>query len=584
MPRRGEAVHVATTKRHYKGKVYKTHLLRRTYREDGKVKHQTVGNLSHLPEPIIELIRRALKGEAVVPAEEAFRIERSLPHGHVAAVLGVLRQLGVERLVASKRSRQRDLIVAMVVARILDPRSKLSTARGLEEETNTLGEVLELGGVDEDELYAAMDWLLARQDKIETALMQRHLGAGSLVFCDVTSTYFEGRTCPLALRGHSRDGKRNHLQVVFALLADAAGRPVAVEVFPGNTGDPSTLAPQLTKLQERFGASRLVVVGDRGLITEARIREDLAPRESLGWITALRAPAIRKLVDDGDLQLSLFDERDLAEIQSPEYPGERLIVCRNPLLAAERARKREELLAATERLLDKTVTATRRTRNPLRGKAEIGLRVGREINRFKMGKHFDLTIEEDSFSYARHEAKIAAEAALDGLYVIRTNVPGDELDAVQTVAAYKNLSNVERAFRTFKSIDLKVRPIHHRLADRVRAHIFLCMLAYYVEWHLRERLAPLLFDEDDPAAAAAERKSIVAPAQRSEATRRKVNTLRTEDGLPVHGFRDLLQQLATLCKNRVAPQIPDIPSFTQYTVPTVLQQRAFDLLGVRIQV
>lgn len=583
MPRRGDAVHVATTQRRYKGKLYKSHLLRRTYREGGKVKHQTLGNLSHLPEPVIELVRRALRGEPVLLAEDAFEIERSLPHGHVAAVLGTVRRLGLDRLVASKRSRERDLVVAMLVARVLDPRSKLATARGLDEATSTLAEVLELGTLDEDELYAALDWLLARQGKIEAALAKRHLAEGTLVLCDVSSTFFEGRTCSLARLGHSRDGRRDRLQIVFALLVDPAGRPVAVEVFEGNTGDPTTLAPQLEKLQGRFGLRHLVVVGDRGLLTEARLREDLVPRGTLGWITALRAPAIRRLVDSGALQLSLFDERDLAEIHDPAYPGERLIVCKNPLLAEERARKREDLLAATERELDKIVAATQRQRQPLRGKEAIGLRVGKVLGRFKMAKHFRLRIEERRFDYERDTARIAEEAALDGLYVLRTSVPAEQLSTEQTVAAYKNLSKAERAFRSLKSVDLKIRPIYHHLPDRVRAHVFLCLLAYYLEWHLRERLAPLLFDEEDPAAAAERRGSPVAPAQRSERTERKVHSRQTDDGWPVHSFQGLLRYLATLCQHRVLAKQPGALSFLRYTVPTPLQQRALDLLGVPVK-
>lgn len=583
MPRRGQAVHVATTTRKYKGKVYKSHLLRRTFREDGKVKHETVGNISHLPEQLIELIRRALRGETVVHAETAFQIERSLPHGHVAAVLGTLRREGLDRLIASKRSRQRDLVVAMIVTRLLDARSKLATARGLDQATSSLGDVLDLGAVDEDELYAAMDWLLTQQAKIERGLAKRHLRNGTLVLCDVTSTYFEGRTCPLARLGHNRDGKRGLLQVVFGLLCDPEGRPVAVEVFEGNTGDPSTVASQVETLRERFGLERVVLVGDRGLLTSARIREDLAPHEGLRWITALRAPAIRKLVESESLQLSLFDERDLAEIHDPEYPGERLIVCKNPLLAEERARKREELLAATEGELEKIAAATRREKRALRGKDLIGLRVGKILNRYKVGKHFRLEIEDERFTWERDKAKIAEEAALDGLYVLRTNVPADELSAEQTVKAYKDLSRVEWGFRCFKGVDLKVRPIHHRLADRVRAHIFLCMLAYYVEWHLRDRLAPLLFDEQDLDGAAARRKSIVAPAKRSASAERKARTLETADGLPVHSFPDLLTNLSTLCKNRVTADLPEPVSFEQYTLATPLQRRAFELLDVPIR-
>jgi transposase len=582
MPRRGEAVHVATTTRRYKDRVYQTHLLRRTYREDGKVKHQTLGNISHLPPAVVEVIRRVLRGETVVPVDTVFQVERSLPHGHVAAVLGTLRRVGLDQVVASKRSRQRDLVVAMIVARLLDARSKLATARGLDEATSSLGDVLGLGSVDEDELYAAMDWLLARQDKIERALAKHHLCQGTLVLCDVTSTYFEGHTCPLAQFGHNRDGKQGLLQVVFGLLCDPVGRPVAVKVFEGNTADPSTVASQVDTLRERFALEHVVLVGDRGLLTSARIREDLAPHESLGWITALRAPAIRKLVKSQSLQLSLFDERDLAEIDDAEYPGERLIVCRNPLLAEERARKREELLAATERDLEAIAASTRRKTRPLRGKERIGLRVGKVLGRYKVGKHFRLEIEDERFSWERDEAKIAEEAALDGIYVLRTNVPAQELSAEQTVKAYKDLSQVEWGFRCFKGVDLKVRPIHHHLADRVRAHIFLCMLAYYVEWHLRDRLAPLLFDEHDPAGAAERRASIVAPARRSASADRKALTHETDDGLPVHSFPDLLSSLATLCQNQVRAQLPEPVSFEQYTLPTPLQRRAFELLEVPI--
>ena len=583
MARRGEAVHVATTTRKYNDKVYKSHLLRRTYREGGKVKHQTLGNISHLPEPVIEMIRQALRGETLVPADSVFQIERSLPHGHVAAVLGTLRRLGLDRTVASRRSRERDLVVAMIVARIIDPRSKLATARGLDEAASSLGDVMGLGSVDEDELYEAMDWLLARQAKIERALAKKHLANGSVVFCDVTSTYFEGRKCPLARLGHSRDGKRGLPQVNFGLLCDADGRPIAVEVFEGNTGDPNTLAAQVEKLQQRFSLDGVVLVGDRGLLTSARIREDLAPHESMRWITALRAPAIRQLVETGAFQLSLFDEQGLAEIATRDYPNERLIVCLNPLLAEDRARKREELLTATERDLEAIVAATRRERQPLRGKDRIGLRVGRVLGRHKVGKHFILDIGDERLVWKRDETRIAQEAALDGIYVLRTNVHPQDLSAEQTVQAYKNLSRVERGFRCFKGMDLRVRPVYHRLADRVRAHIFLCMLAYSVEWHLRDRLAPLLFDDHDRSGAAARRESVVAPAVRSASAERKSQTRSTMDGLPVHSFRDLLSNLATLCKNRVSPGSGVDVSFDQYTRPTPLQQRALELLDVQIR-
>lgn len=580
MPKRGEAVHVATTTRKYKDKVYTSYLLRRTYREDGKVKHETLGNLSHLPLPIIEMIRQALRGDTLVPVDTVFQIERSLPHGHVAAILGTLRTLGLDRVIATRRTRRRDLVLAMIVERLIDAQSKLATARGITEGSSSLGDALDLGDVDEDELYGAMDWLLGQQQKIESALAKRHLSQGSVVLCDVTTTYFEGRKCPLATYGNPKSGKPGRLQVKFGLLCDADGRPVSVEVFEGNTGDPTTLAPQLEKLRERFGLERLVVVGDRGLITSARIREDLAPHEGLSWITALRAPAIRKLVETEAIQLSLFDTQDLAEVTTPQYPGERLIVCRNPLLAQERERKRSELLAATERELEAISVATRREKRPLRGKGEIGVRVGKVLNRFKMGKHFHLEIEEDSFSWERKEDQISQEAALDGLYVLRTNVAVEDLSAEDTVRAYKSLSRVERAFRCFKGIDLLVRPIHHRLADRVRAHIFLCMLAFYVEWHMRQRLAPLLFEDDDRQRVETRRTSPVAPAKRSASAEQKAHSRRTADGLIVHSFNGLLRQLATLCRNTVVAELPVEVTFTQYSQPTELQRRAFELLDV----
>jgi hypothetical protein len=557
-------------------------LLRESYRAGGQVKSRTLANLSAWPPAKVEALRAVLRGGTVgVPLAEAFRILRTRPHGHVAAVLGTLRRLGVDRLLAAQRSRERELCVAMLVARILEPRSKLATARELGAETlaSSLGEVLGLADATADELYAALDWLLPRQVRSEAALARRHLAEGTLVLYDVTATYFEGRTCPLARYGHPRGGKRGKLQIVFGLLTDAAGCPVAVEVFAGNTGDPPTLAPQVQKVRQRFGLRHVVWVGDRGILTDARLRADLHPA-GLDWITALRAPAIRHLVQAGALQLSLFDERDLAEITAPEYPGERLIVCRNPLLAEERARKREELLQATERELAPIAAATRRARQPLRGKDQIGLRVGRVLGRFKVAKHFRLTLTDTTFAYERDAARIAAEAALDGIYVLRTSVPAERLPAEQTVRAYKGLSAVERAFRSYKTVDLKVRPIHHRLADRVRAHVFLCLLAYYVEWHLRQALAPLLFDDEEPAAGQALRASVVRPAQRSPRAQQKAATQRTEDGMPVHSFHTLLEDLATVAKNRVQPKDPGIPAFDIITTPTPLQQRAFDLLGV----
>lgn len=554
-------------------------LLRETWREGGKICKRTLANLSDWPMDKVETLRKLLKDVPLVPVDEVFQIQRTWQHGHVAAVLGTLRKLGLERIIHPRKSRERDLVVAMVVARILNPRSKLATAKGLDE-VSSLGECLKLGGeVEADELYAAMDWLLERQPKIEESLARLHLKEGSLVLYDLTSSYFEGRTCPLARIGYSRDGKKNQLQIVFGLLTDADGRPIAVEVFSGNTADPATLAHQVETLRKRFGLKTVVLVADRGMITAARIREDLEPY-GLEWITSLRGPAIRQLVEQGAIQLSLFDQCDLAEIETDTYPGERLVVCRNPLLAAERARKREDLLAATERELDKIHRATTRETRPLRGAGAIGVRVGKVLNRFKMAKHFELQIDEDKFQYERKAAAIQAESQLDGLYVIRTNVAADRLSAEGAVGAYKSLSQVERAFRCIKSSGLEVRPIYHRLEDRVRAHVFLCTLAYYVEWHLRRHLAPLLFQDDDPEAGAQRRTSAVAPAQRSEAAEQKAHTQKTATGQRAHGFRDLLDALGSLTRNQVTTAAaPGLP-FVTYTEPTPLQQEAFDLLGL----
>lgn len=563
-------------------------LLRESYRENGKVKTRTLANLSHLPSHQIQALRLALSGSLPAPGRslpDSFRITRSLPHGHVAAVLGSLRQLQLDSLLDPRPSRPRDLVIAMIVARILEPASKLATARGLHADTlhHSLGEVLQLDSADETELYQAMDWLLPRQARLEQQLAQRHLSHGGLVLYDLTSTYFEGRHCPLAKLGHSRDDKSGKLQIVFGLLTNAAGCPVAVEVFEGNTADPRTVAQQVQKLREGFGLSDVVLVGDRGMITSARIRQDLPASSGIQWITALRASQIQKLATAGQLQMSLFDQTDLVEIAHPDFAGERLIACFNPLLAEERARKRPELLAATEKQLEKIAAATRRPKRPLRGKQNIGVRAGKILNRYKMGKHFQLHIEDDSFSYQRKTANIEREQSLDGIYIIRTSVPKEALSSEQVVASYKSLSNVERAFRSLKSVDLHVRPIHHRLADRVRAHILLCMLAYYVEWHMRQRLAPILFDEDDKPQAQAARKSMVAPAQRSPSAELKALTKHTREGSKVHSFQTLLRDLATIVKNKIQPTDKSIAAFDLLTQPTAIQQRAFDLLGVPLR-
>ncbi len=553
--------------------MYETTLLRRSYREGGKVKHETLGNLSHLPAETIELVRRSLRGERLVPTEEAFQIERSLPHGHVAAVLGTLRGLELERLLARERSRERDLAVAMVCQRLLRPGSKLSATRQFQ--LTTLGEELRVEETSEAELLAAMDWLLARQERIERSLARRYLKQGGFVLYDLSSSYLEGRCCPLAALGYPRDGKRGKLQISYGLTCSPEGRPVAVEVFAGSVHDDKTLPQALARIRNRFGIERVVVCGDRGMITAANIATLAA--HGFGWITALKAPQVRKLVAEGALQLSLFDERNLAEITSEAHPGERLVVCKNPHVARERARKREALLQSTEQELAKVKASVDSPRGRLHGKPAglIGERAGRVVNRFKVAKHFQLLIEDGRFAYTRDEEAIAAEAALDGFYVLRTSVGKDDFSAQAVVRAYKQLAHVEQAFRAMKSPELEVRPVHHRLEDRVRAHVFLCMLAYAVRFELEQRLAPLLFKDDAPLAPA----DPVTPAQRSPAGKRKAASKRTEDGLPVSSFGDLLDTLATLSRNRV--RVAGSPlSFDQLSEATRLQARALELLAV----
>ena len=554
-------------------------LLREAWREGKRIRKRTLANLSSLAPAQIDALRRILRGETLVPVEETgFEIRRTRPHGAVAAVVGMVRKLGLESLLAARPSRERSIVLALICARVLEPSSKLATARALLSETasSTLLDVLDLDPVDEDACYAALDWLLAAQPRIEAKLAKRYLSEGSLVLWDVTSTYFEGRACPLARRGHSRDGRSDRPQIVFGVLTNGDGCPIAVEVYEGNTADPLTVAAQVQKVQSRFGLTRIIVVGDRGMLTSARIREDLQPAE-LDWISSLRAPQIQQLVSAGDLQLSVFDEHDLAEVTSDAFPGERLIACRNPLLAEERARKRLELLEATERQLEAIAMATRRATRPLRGKDKIAVRVDRVVQRWKVGKHFRFTITDTAFAYERDETAITAEAVLDGIYVIRTSVPPERLSGPDAVGAYKNLDFVERAFRSIKGLDLQVRPIFHHLADRVRGHVFLCLLAYYLEWHMRRALAPLLFMEEDRAAAQRERGSVVQPARRSRAAQRKVQRRETDDGGPLHSFRTLLKELASLSKNTVKL---GGASFERLTTPTPLQQRSFDLLGV----
>src|SRR3954468_15505405 len=558
-------------------------LLRESYREGGKVKKRTLCNLTRWPPSLLEGFKALLKGGTVISAPaapEVFTIRRALPHGHVAAVLGTLRQIGLDRILGPDGNRCRDLVIAMVAARLTERTSKLATAKALSPETaaSSLGAIMGLGAVDEDELYRALDWLAERQAAVEAALARRHLHDGTLVLYDVSSSSVEGRRCELARRGYNRDRKRGKLQIVYGLLCAPDGCPIAVEVFAGDTADPMTLSAQIAKVKERFGLAHVVLVGDRGLITQARIDADLAPA-GLDWITALRAPAICELVEGGQLQLSLFDERDMAAITSPDYPGERLIVCRNPDLARERARKREDLLCATERDLATVARAVTRARKPLRSREAIALAAGAVLNRHKVAKHFELTITDDAFRFARNTAAIAAEAALDGFYVVRTNLPAATLDDAGTVRAYKSLAQVERAFRSLKGIDLRIRPLFHWLAPRVRAHVFLCLLAYHLEWHMRRKLAPMLYDDDDRAASAL-RESIVRPAQRSPAALSKQTRGITADGLPVHSFRSLLADLATLTRNTVETALAGAGELTVYARPTPLQTRAFALLGI----
>jgi transposase len=565
-------------------------LLRESYRdEQGRAQKRTLANLSKLPRDIIAGLKALLAGGTVIgTGPGGLEIERALPHGHVAAALGMVRKLALDRLILSTTKdpisrRQCDLVVAMIVDRLIAARSKLGFVRAVDEETaaSSLGAVLHLGGVKEREAYEALDWLVDRQVRIENGLARRHLQDGVLVLYDVSSSYFEGRCCPLAQYGHSRDHRGDRPQIVYGLLCSREGLPIAVEVFDGNTADPSTLGAQVDKAKHRFGIDRLVLVGDRGMITSARIRDDLKPA-GLDWITCLRAPAIQALaVDDGPLQLSLFDDRDLAEISAPDlFPGERLIVCRNRDLAGERARKREELLAATERELSRIAEQTRRRNRPLKSAAEIGVAVGAVVDKKKMAKHFDVDIRDGHLSFKRREERIAEEARLDGIYVIRTSMPAEHLAANETVQAYKDLARVERAFRCLKTVDLEIRPIRHWTAERVRAHVFLCMLAYHVEWHLRDALAPLLFHDTDLEAARAERSSPVVKTEPSEAVKEKKATKRAADGQRVMSFAGLVAHLGTFTRNTMRVPTNQQHSFTLYPRPTPLQKAAFRLLDI----
>jgi hypothetical protein len=573
MPTRGGSVHVVTTRRHYKDKVYETTLLRRTYREGGKVKNETVGNLSHLPPEAVQAIRQILKGEQLVTASSTAEVGRSLPHGHVALVWQVARQLGLPALLGPP-GRQRDLALALVIARVLRPASKLATTRWWAD--TTLAVDLGVADASTDQVYGAMDWLAERQDRIERTLARRHLEPGGLAHYDLSSSYVEGHQCELAARGYSRDQKVGKDQIEYGLLTDPAGRPVAVEVLAGNTADPTAFTSMVERIRSRFKLAELVLVGDRGMITSARV-DALRGLEGMGWITCLRAAQIKALATNGPLQLGLFDQMSLAEISHPDFPGERLVACRNPALAAERARKRAELLAATQAELDKVARLVEGGK--LAGAAKIGVRVGKVLGRFKVAKHFDLQITDTSFGYAHRRAQIDAEAALDGLYVIRTSMAADRLDAAGVVEAYKRLAAVERDFRSLKSIDLELRPIHHRRDGRVRAHVLVCMLACYLVWHLRRALAPLCFTDQAPPT----RTDPVAPAQRSAQATAKASRRQLADGTPTHSFRTLLDHLATLTRNQLHLLQQPHPVTTELlATPTPLQRRAFDLIGAPI--
>jgi len=566
-PRPTGAIHVVTNRRQGKGREYVTHLLRRAYREGGKVKNETVGNISHLPEELVELVRAGLRGEPVGVLSDRFEIERSLPAGHVMAALVMARRLQLPRLVDREPCRERDLVVAMICQRAIAPASKLATARAFSQ--STLADELGVADADEDDLYAAMDWLIERQERIEDRLARRHLRDGELVLYDVSSSYFEGRSCELARLGYSRDQKRGTPQIIYGLLCDQPGRPIAVEVFSGELHDDKTLPSQIEKLKQRFGLSRVVVVSDRGMVTNANL-ELLRETEGAGWITALRAPQIQKLVKDGALQPSLFDQINLAEITSEDYPGERLVVCRNPLVAADRARKREELLSATERGLREI--ATRVERGTLHGADQIGLAVGPALKRYRVKKHFEVQITDTTFTWKRKTEQITAEAALDGIYVLRTSVNDTDLDSGEVVRSYKQLKHVERAFRTFKGPELQIRPIHHRLEDRVRAHVLLCMLAYYLTWHLRQAWTPLLFTDESPPA----QPDPVAKAARSRSAQRKAQIKRTTTGETTHSYKSLLAELATLTRNTI--RLPGTAAtFNKLAAPTPTQARALEL-------
>ena len=573
MPARTGIAHVVTTTRRYKDRVYNTHLLRRSYREDGKVKNETLGNLSHLPEHMIDVIRRMLQGETFVALADAFEVTSSHAHGHVDAVRTAMQRLDVASLLASRSCPERDLVCAMIAARVISPQTKLATSRWWH--TTTIPEEFGVADANEDDLYAAMDWLVERQGRIQKKLASRHLTEGGLVLYDLSSSYMEGTECPLAKRGYSRDGRRGSLQVNYGVVTNERGCPVAVSVHEGNSADSTTFMPIVEKVRKDFGIQHVVMVGDRGMISGKAI-DEMREGDGIDWVTALKNESIRALVERGHLQLDLFDETNILELTSPDYPGERLVACRNIQLAKRREWKREELLTATERSLDQIALRVREGR--LAGQDKIGLAVGRLINQYKMAKHFALTVNDREFTFARKADSIATEAALDELYIIRTSLAESEMDAAQCVRTYKSLSNVERAFRSLKSDDLQVRPIHHRIADRVRAHIFLCVLAYYVGWHMQEAWRELMFADTDQDAKAT--RDPVAPAKRSRSATTKASRRTLEDGTPAHSFSTLLADLGTIVSNtcRTPGATDEAPTFEVQTTPNAKQQKAFKLL------
>jgi transposase len=576
MEKKLSGLYVAHIKREYKDKVYESHLLRRSYRDGKKVKQKTIANISPLPETLREIIEKSLKGEIFLPATGAIEIFKSRSHGHVAAVKKVFEDLGMDTLISPVSSRERDLVKAMIISRIIKPQTKLATTRSWHD--STLAELLNIEDADEDELYNAMDWLVKKQPLIEKKLSDRHLKKSSIALYDVSSSYYEGSCCTLAAYGYNRDRKKGKCQITYGLIVDSQGRPISVQVYEGSKSDTKTVDDQIKKLKEQFGLEHFIFAGDRAMITQARV-ENLKRLGGIDWISALRSSSIKKLVESGDLQLSLFDEQDIAEITSDDYPGERLIVCKNPYLARERAQKRDVLLAKTEEAL--SGLARRVAAGKLKEEAKIGQALGRVANKYKMAKHFKFNVARERFSYSRIKEKIENEASLDGIYVIRTSVPKEKLSSGDVVSSYKRLSLAERAFRTLKGMDLKIRPIHHRVEERVRAHIFICMLSYYLEWHLRDAWKSLLFDDEHPSGH--QGGSPVLPAIRSEAAANKANTKKLPDGSAVHSFNTLISKLGAVVLNDARiPAIPKIPSFTIITKPDFTQKKALDLVGLDI--